>query len=99
MKQPAARVNDMHVCPMVIPGTVPVPHVGGPIQGPGIAKVKIGGMTAATEGDVAVCNGPPDSIKKGSSKVKIGGKPAARVGDLCAHGGKIVAGFPKVLIG
>lgn len=25
----AARVGDMHTCPMVLPG--PVPHVGGPV--------------------------------------------------------------------
>lgn len=99
MSQPAARVGDMHVCPMVIPGMVPVPHVGGAISGPGVAKVLIGGMVAATVGDLAVCNGPPDSIAKGSTKVMIGGKPAARMGDLCAHGGSIVAGCPKVLIG
>ena len=29
--RPAARVTDMHTCPMVTPGTPPVPHVGGPI--------------------------------------------------------------------
>lgn len=99
MGQPAARVGDMHVCPMMIPGPVPVPHVGGPISGPGVAKVLIGGMPAATVGDMAVCSGPPDTLAKGSSKVMIGGKPAARMGDLCAHGGSIVAGCPKVLIG
>ena len=32
MGMPAARVGDMHVCPMV---TVLVPHVGGPILPPG----------------------------------------------------------------
>ena len=29
---PAARIGDMHVCPMVTPGTPPIPHVGGPIS-------------------------------------------------------------------
>ena len=28
---PAARVGDMHVCPMQTPGLPPIPHVGGPI--------------------------------------------------------------------
>ncbi len=59
--QPAARVGDMHVCPMVTPGTPPVPHVGGPIT-MGSATVLIGGVPAARVGDMATCTGPPDSI-------------------------------------
>ncbi len=31
----AARLTDMHVCPMQTPAVVPIPHVGGPIIGPG----------------------------------------------------------------
>ncbi len=34
MPQPAARVTDMHVCPMMTPGLPPVPHVGGPLLPP-----------------------------------------------------------------
>lgn len=34
MGQPAARLTDMTACPMVTPGTPPIPHVGGPIIGP-----------------------------------------------------------------
>lgn len=97
MGQPAARVNDMHVCPMQNPG--PVPHVGGPILPAGEPTVLIGGMPAARVGDMAVCTGPPDSIVAGSSSVMIGGVPAARMGDSTAHGGTIVAGEPTVLIG
>ncbi|MFX2610782.1 PAAR domain-containing protein [Enterobacter mori] len=97
--QPAARVSDMHVCPMVTPGVPPVPHVGGPILPPGQKTVLIGGMPAATVGDKATCTGPVDSIIAGSKKVLIGGKPAARMGDSCAHGGTIVSGCPTVLIG
>jgi uncharacterized Zn-binding protein involved in type VI secretion len=96
MGQPAARVTDMHVCPM---STGPVPHVGGPISGPGVPTVLIGGMPAAVIGDMAVCVGPPDTIAGGSATVLIGGKPAARLGDSCAHGGAIVVGLPTVLIG
>jgi uncharacterized Zn-binding protein involved in type VI secretion len=92
----AARISDMHVCPMV---TGVVPHVGGPIIGPGVPNVIIGNMPAAVVGDMLVCTGPPDIIVKGSSTVFIGGKPAARQGDLTAHGGVIVAGFPLVQIG
>ncbi len=93
---PAARITDMHVCPMT---SGPVPHVGGPVLPPGTVTVLIGGLPAATVGDMAVCTGPPDSIIMGSSTVMIGGKPAARMGDSTAHGGKIVAGCPTVIIG
>lgn len=92
----AARLTDFHACPMV---TGPVPHVGGPIVGPGIPNVLIGFMPAATVGDMATCVGPPDSIVKGSATVLVGGKPAARMGDMTAHGGTIVAGCPTVMIG
>ena len=71
--QPAARVLDMHVCPMVTPGTPPIPHVGGPITGPGIATVIIGGQPASIVGDMCVCVGPPDSITMGCMTVMIGG--------------------------
>ncbi|WOD42837.1 PAAR domain-containing protein [Hwangdonia lutea] len=93
----AARVGDMHTCPMVNPG--PVPHVGGPILPAGEPTVLIGGMPAARVGDMAVCTGPPDTIAAGSATVLIGGMPAARMGDSTAHGGVIVLGLPTVLIG
>jgi len=96
MGMPAARVTDMHVCPMV---TGVVPHVGGPILPPGAITVLIGGMPAARVGDMAVCVGPPDVIALGSFTVLIGGMPAARLGDMTAHGGSIVVGYPTVLIG
>lgn len=99
MGKPAARIGDMHVCPMVTPGMPPVPHVGGPIMGPGMPTVLIGGMPAAVMGDMCTCVGPPDSIVLGSTGVLIGGKPAARMGDQCVHGGAITLGFPTVLIG
>jgi uncharacterized Zn-binding protein involved in type VI secretion len=96
MGQPAARVGDMHVCPMV---TVLVPHVGGPILPPGAPTVLIGSMPAAVVGGMCVCVGPPDVIALGSFTVLIGGMPAARMGDMTAHGGAIVLGCPTVLIG
>jgi uncharacterized Zn-binding protein involved in type VI secretion len=96
---PAARLTDMHACPMQTPGVPPIPHVGGPIVGPGVPTVLIGSLPAAVIGDSAVCVGPPDTIAKGSATVLIGGKPAARMGDTCAHGGSIVLGLPTVLIG
>lgn len=86
----------MHVCPMV---TGVVPHVGGPIIGPGAPTVLIGGMPAAVMGDTVTCVGPPDTIILGSATVLIGGKPAARMGDSTAHGGSIILGLPTVMIG
>ena len=99
MSKPAARIGDMHMCPMVTPGLPPVPHVGGPITGPGCPTVLIGGMPAAVMGDMCTCVGPPDTIVLGSTGVFIGGKPAARMGDQCVHGGAITVGCPTVLIG
>jgi uncharacterized Zn-binding protein involved in type VI secretion len=92
----AARVGDMHVCPMV---TGTVPHVGGPALPPGGITVLIGGMPALRLGDMLTCTGPPDTVIKGSATVMIGGVPAARMGDSCAHGGSIVIGCPTVMIG
>lgn len=96
MGQPAARVTDMHTCPMV---TGLVPHVGGPILPPGAPQVLIGMMPAARVGDMCTCVGPPDVIAMGSPTVLIGGMMAARMGDNTVHGGVIVMGCPTVLIG
>ena len=62
----AARVGDMHTCPLV---TGTVPHVGGPIIPPGAATVLIAGQPAAKVGDMLTCTGPPDTIIKGSGTV------------------------------
>lgn len=96
MGQPAARVTDMHVCPMT---DGPVPHVGGPILPPAAITVLTGGLPQARMGDQAVCAGPPDVIVLGSFTVLVSGQPAARMGDETAHGGVIVFGLPTVLIG
>ncbi|WP_457333528.1 PAAR domain-containing protein [Rhizobacter sp. P5_C2] len=95
----AARLTDLHVCPMVTPALPPIPHVGGPLIGPGVPTVLIGKLPAAVVGDQATCVGPPDAVIKGSMTVLIGGKPAARVGDPTAHGGQIALGLPTVQIG
>lgn len=96
---PAARISDPHVCPMLTPGLPPIPHIGGPILPPGVPTVLIGNLPAATVGNQCLCVGPPDAIVKGSATVLIQGKPAARMGDTTAHGGTIVMGCPTVLIG
>jgi uncharacterized Zn-binding protein involved in type VI secretion len=95
---PAARLTDMHVCPMVTPGLPPIPHVGGPIV-MGAPTVLVGKMPQARATDMCVCVGPPDTIVKGSATVLVCKLPAARIGDTCAHGGAVVMGFPTVLIG
>lgn len=95
MGSPAARLGDMHTCPMV---TGTVPHVGGPIAA-GCGTVLMEGMLAARVGDMATCNGPPDAIAMGSATVITGGSAQARLGDATVHGGVIVAGAGTVLVG
>lgn len=99
MSQPAARIGDMHVCPLVTPAPAPVPHVGGPVLPPGNPTVLIGGAPAAAMGDMCTCVGPPDVIAMGAATVLIGGRPAARMGDTTMHGGTVAMGLPTVLIG
>lgn len=92
----AARLTDMHVCPMV---TGIIPHVGGPVIALPTSKVLTGKLPQAVLTDKAICVGPPDMIAKGSSTVLVGKKPAARMLDNCAHGGMIVLGCFTVMIG
>ncbi len=94
--KPAATIGSMHVCPMCS-GTVP--HVGGPISGPGSPNVLINGKPAAVMGDMCTCAGPPDTIVTGNPTVLINGVPIACMGDKTAHGGSIVSGEPTVIIG
>lgn len=91
----AARQTDMHICPLISPN----PHIGGPVTGPCVPTVFIGGLPAAVMGDMCACVGPPDIIVNGSKSVIIGGRFAARQGDMTGHGGAIIGGFPTVLIG
>lgn len=94
----AARVTDLHVCPLC-DGVKP--HVGGPIMPPGCPTVVIGYLPAARIGDIAACAGVPDTITgPGAPTVIIGGMPAARMGDQTAHGGIISPPCcPTVIIG
>lgn len=95
----AARLGDMHVCPMVTPGLPPIPHVGGPILPPNVPTVLTGCMPQAVVGDMCVCVGPPDTITLGSMTVLAGSRPAARLGSMTAHMGSVVLGCPTVMIG
>jgi uncharacterized Zn-binding protein involved in type VI secretion len=96
MSRPAARVTDMHTCPMV---TGLVPHVGGPILPVCSLNVHTGGIPQARVGDMALCVGPPDTIIQGSATVHVNDRPASRIGDMTTHGGVIVMGCFTVLIG
>ncbi|HRH48840.1 MAG TPA: PAAR domain-containing protein [Panacibacter sp.] len=96
MGNPAARIGDMHTCPM---SDGPKPHVGGPILPIGVPNVLIGGIPAAVIGNMCTCIGPPDAIVMGSTSVIIGGRFASRQNDNTAHGGIISIGLPTVLIG
>ncbi|PKQ61183.1 hypothetical protein BZG01_19740 [Labilibaculum manganireducens] len=94
--KPIATIGSMHVCPMC---SGLVPHVGGPIAGPGSPNVLINGKPAALMGDMCVCVGPPDVISQGNPSVLINGVPVVCQGDMTAHGGIIISGEPNVLIG
>lgn len=96
MSRPAARVTDIHTCPMCTPGAAP--HVGGPIQN-GSSTVKKGGLPAATVTSMCTCAGPSDVPIAGSKTVFINGRPALRMLDSTSHGGKIISGLPTVLTG
>jgi uncharacterized Zn-binding protein involved in type VI secretion len=96
MGMPAARLTDMHVCPML---TVLVPHVGGPIMPPCAITVLIGGLPAARVTDMLVCVGPPDMILMGSMTVLTVDLPQARMLDPTVHGGVIILGDFTVLVG
>ena len=95
--KPAARVGDMHTCPVIVP--MSPPHVGGLILPPGMPTVLIESLPAARATDMATCVGPTDAIVSGSTTVLIGGLPAARLGDPTVHGGVVVAGAMTVLVG
>lgn len=93
----AARIGDMHWCPQQnADGT---PYRGGAIQVLNNQSVHIGGLPAATVGDLVLCHGSPATIVAGSSTVFINGKPAAREGDPTSHGGTIIKGCDTVTIG
>lgn len=91
----AARIGDMHVCPMV---TGIIPHVGGPLT-VGLPTVLTCCIPQATVSKMMTCVGPPDLVATGSMTVLVGNMPAARLGDLGGHGGAVVAGAPTVMIG
>jgi uncharacterized Zn-binding protein involved in type VI secretion len=93
--KPIATIGSNHICPMC---SGLIPHVGGPITGPGAPNVLINGKPAALMGDLCICAGGPDTIVQGEPTVLINGTPVATVGSMTAHGGSIVMGEANVLI-
>ncbi len=93
--KPIATIGSMHVCPMT---TGTVPHVGGPIIGPGASNVLINGVPVALMGDSCTCVGTPDTIAQGEATVLINGTPVVTQGCMTAHGGSITVGDPTVTI-
>lgn len=55
---PAARLTDFHECPMVTPGPVPIPSVGGPASGPGAPS---GIQQSIAPSDLITVGPPPDA--------------------------------------
>lgn len=94
--KPVATIGSMHVCPMV---TGYIPHVGGPVSGPGMPGVTVNGQPIAVMGDMCTCVGPPDTIVQGCPGVTVNGKPVATIGSMTAHGGQITVGVPGVTVG
>jgi uncharacterized Zn-binding protein involved in type VI secretion len=93
----ASQLTAPHVCPQVL---VLVPHVGGMVL-LGAPTVLIGCLPAARQLDLGICMGVglPNPIMMGSATVKVLGMGQARLGDPMAHGGKLVFGFPMVMVG
>jgi len=83
--QPAARVSDMHTCPMVMGG---FPHCGGPIMiTPCVSIVLVGSMRQASMGDMAICVGSLDVIVLGARTVLVGTSGGAGGGGGGGGGG------------
>ena len=94
---PAARLTDMHTCPMCMGATLPIVGVGAP-------TVLIGGLPAARMTDFCACIAPipvpVDPIIMGSPVVLISGMPATFMGAATAKGGVLLPPCcPTVLIG
>lgn len=94
-RKQVVTINMMHTCPMT---TGTVPHIGGPVIGPGSVGVKINGIPVALQGDTCQCQGPPDSIIQGCPGVTINGTPIAVQQSPTAHGGTIPQGVAGVVV-
>ncbi|MCZ8487033.1 type VI secretion protein [Vibrio lentus] len=83
----AARLTDMHVCPMQTPAVPPIPHVGGAISGPGVPTVLVASLPKRDAwGHVRLLSGLQIASSKAVPPALIMSKPAARMGDTTNHG-------------
>jgi uncharacterized Zn-binding protein involved in type VI secretion len=97
--QPAARIGDMHTCPML---TGVVPHVGGPLV-LGSFTVIVGGVPQSRVNDMLICVGPPDTVLIGEPTVLVGnagsaGGFGAVLGAMLAGLKNFVGGSPKAVL-
>ncbi len=69
---PAANASSSHICPMVTPGSPPVPHVGMLAVPKNATTVLINGVPAIVMGDLFLCVGTPASVVVGSPNILIG---------------------------
>lgn len=86
------------ICPMC---TGIVPHVGGPVTGPGAETVLTSLGPVSKVGDLCVCVGPPSTVVTGAPTVLVEGTPVAVEGiSITDHGGEIAGPpTPNVLAG
>lgn len=94
--QPAARIGDMHVCPMQTPAVIPIPHVGGPLV-MGSFTVLTGMVPQSRVTDLAICVGPPDLVVQGLPTVLVG--MVGGIGGFCAVFGGLLAGLKSFVGG
>lgn len=94
MPGPIATIGSMHVCPMC---SGIVPHVGGPVAGPGTPNILINNKPASIMGDMCVCVGPPDVVVQGEASIFFNGVPVVCIGHMTAHGGAITVGEVNVI--
>jgi uncharacterized Zn-binding protein involved in type VI secretion len=95
-KMPAAKMTDMHVCPMC---NGPVPHVGGPHIGPVPPTVFVSKMPAACMGDMHICTGPPATILPPACPTVLFGPAGACGGGPSGGGGGGGGGGASALSG
>ena len=94
---PAVTFGSLHICPLC---TGPVPHVGGPVTGPGAVGVFHNNKPAAVVGDLCTCVGaPPAVIVSGQPGIFHSGAPAVAMNGMTSHGGTFATGEPNITYG
>lgn len=81
---PAANALSAHSCPMVTPGTPPIPHIGMLAVPMGATTVFINKVPAIVMGDMFLCVGPPATVMLGSVNIFIGNNGRSNGGGSCS---------------